>query len=163
MYYANPIAPMIINGELIKRVKCFNFLGMIISSNLGWENNTDAAMKKAQQRLYFLCQLKKFRLRREIFVQFYRSAIESILAFSTCVWFGGISQCQRSGLDRVVKTTSKIVGSELTSLTATSCIYNVRSKKQLAILSQTKLTSLIICLKYYHQATRLEILFTPMA
>ncbi|KAK2178469.1 hypothetical protein NP493_542g00035 [Ridgeia piscesae] len=42
------------------------------------------------------------------------------------MWFGGISQRQRSRLDRVVKTASKIVGSELTSLTA---IYKDRSKK----------------------------------
>ena len=61
--------------------------------------------------------------------------------------------------DRVVKTASKIVGSALTPLTA---IYNVTSKKELAILSQTKLTSLIIRSNYYHQATRLEIVFTPV-
>ena len=126
----------------IKRVDSFKFLGTIICSDLGWENNTDAVVKKAQQRLFFLRQLKKFRLRREILIQFYLSAIESILAFSLCIWFGGISQHQRSRLDRVVKTVSKIVDSELTSLTV---IYNDRSKKELAILSQIKLTPPIIC------------------
>ena len=115
----NPLAPIIVN--------CFKFLGTIISSDLAWENNTDAVVKKAQQRLFFLRQLKKFGLRRKILVQFYRSAIESILTFSIYVWFGGISQRQRSRLDRVVKTVSKIVVSELTSLTA---IYKDRSKKR---------------------------------
>ena len=114
----NPLAPIIVNSDSIERVDCFKFLGTIISSDLAWENNTDAVVKKAQQRLFFLCQLKKFGLRREILVQFYRSAIESILTFSICVWFGGISQHQRIRLDREVKTASKIVGSELTSLTA---------------------------------------------
>ena len=113
-----PLAPIIFNGDSIERVDCFKCLGTIISSDLAWENNTDAVVKKAQQRLFFLCQLKKFGLRREILVQFYRSVIESILTFSICVWFGGISQRQRGRLDRVVKTASKIVGSELTSLTA---------------------------------------------
>ena len=101
---------------------------MIISSDLAWENNTDAVVKKAQQRLFFLRQLKKFGLRREILVQFYLSAIESSLTFSICVWFGGICQRHGSRLDRMVKTASKIVGSELTSLTA---IYKNRSKKSL--------------------------------
>ena len=114
----NPLALIIVNGDSIERVDCFKCLGTIISSDLAWENNTDAVVKKAQQRLFFLRQLKKFGLRREILVQFYRSAIESILTFSVCVWFGGISQRQRGRLDRVVKTASKIVGSELTSLTA---------------------------------------------
>ena len=72
------------------------------------------SVKKALQRLHFLRQLDKFGLRREILVKFYRSAIESILAFSVCVWFDGISQRQRRRLDRVVKTVSKIVGSALT-------------------------------------------------
>ena len=108
-----PNAPIIINGEPIESVDCFQFLGTIISCDLGWENKTDALVEKAQQRLYFLRQLKKFGLMRDILVQFYRSVIESILAFSICVWFGGISHRQRSKLDRVVKRASKTVGSAL--------------------------------------------------
>ena len=111
----------------IQRADCFKCLGTIISNDLGWENNTDAVVKNVQQRLFFLRQLKKFGQRRDILVQFYRSAIVSILALSIWVWFGGISQRQRSRFDRVVKTASQIVGSELTSLTA---IYNDRSKKR---------------------------------
>jgi hypothetical protein len=38
------------------------------------ENNTDAVMEKAQQRLYVQRQLKKFGLRREFLVQIYLSA-----------------------------------------------------------------------------------------
>ena len=114
--------------------------------------NIDAVVKKAQQRLYFLLQLQKFRLRREILVQFYCSADENILVFSICVWFGGINQRQRSRLDRMVKTASKIVSSAVTPLVAT---YNDRSKKELAILSQTKFTPLI-CSNYCRQANVLE-------
>ena len=55
----NPLAPIIVNGDSIERVDCFKFLGSIISSDLAWENNTDAVAKKAQQRLFFLRQLKK--------------------------------------------------------------------------------------------------------
>ena len=100
-----PPAPIIINVDSIERVDCLKCLGTIISSELCWENNTDV-VKKAQQRLFLLRQLKNFRLRREILVQFYRSAIESIPAFSIYVWFSGISQRQRSRLDTVVKTAS---------------------------------------------------------
>ena len=46
-----------VTGDSIERVDCFNFLGTIISSDLGWENNTDVAVKKSQQRLFFLRQL----------------------------------------------------------------------------------------------------------
>ena len=56
----SPIAPVMINGELIVRVDCFKFLDTMKPSDLGWENHTDAVVKKARQRLYFLRQLKKF-------------------------------------------------------------------------------------------------------
>ena len=71
-----------------------------------------------------------------------------------CVWFGGINQRQRNRLDRVVKTASKIVGSELTSLTS---IYKDRSKKkEPPKLSQTKLTPPIIFSIYYRQANAID-------
>jgi hypothetical protein len=71
-----PIAAIVINGEPTEKVDCFKFLGTIISRVLGWENNTDAVVKKAKQRLYFLRQVKKFGLRWEIRIQFCRSAFD---------------------------------------------------------------------------------------
>ena len=48
-----PLAPIIVNGDSIERVDCFKFLGTIISSDLAWENNTEALVKKVQQRLLY--------------------------------------------------------------------------------------------------------------
>ena len=41
-----PIAPIIINGGSTEKVDCYKNLGTIISSDLGWENNTDAVVKQ---------------------------------------------------------------------------------------------------------------------
>ena len=62
----HPLAPIIVNGDSTERVDCFKFLGMIISSDLAWENNTDAVVKTGTTKT----------------VQFSRSAFESILIFS---------------------------------------------------------------------------------
>ena len=73
----------------------------------------------------------------------------------------------------MVKTASKIVCSELTSLTA-MILYNDRSKKRAGniISDQTHPTPAIICSNYYRQAyvleasiqkqMALEIVFTPV-
>jgi len=95
----------------------FTFLGTILFNDWRWENNTDAVVNKAQKRMYFLGQLTKFGPRREILVQFYRSASESILAFSISRIISGISQRQRS----------RLVDRDLTTLTV---INNDRSKKR---------------------------------
>ena len=111
-----PINPLVINGQNIEIVDTFKFLGSLISSNLTWDLNTDAITKRAQQRLYFLRQLKKFGLSKDILTQFYRSVVESVLTFSICVWYGSTSQQQKDRLERVVRTAGKIVGCELPSL-----------------------------------------------
>lgn len=55
-----PIDPLVINGETIEQVVSYKFLGTTISNDLKWEENTNICVKKAQQRLYFLRQLRKF-------------------------------------------------------------------------------------------------------
>ncbi len=49
------------------------FLGTTISQDLKWENHIKSMVVKAQQRLYFLHQLKKFNLSQELLIQFYSS------------------------------------------------------------------------------------------
>ena len=77
------------------------------------ENNKDEFVKKGPAKAVFLRQLNKFRLKREFLVQLYRCAsLESILAFSICMWFV-ISQRQRSKLEVVVRTASNVVGTSV--------------------------------------------------
>ncbi len=52
-------APLTINGATVERVSSTKFLGVHITEDLSWTNNTAALAKKAQQRLYFPPQTKK--------------------------------------------------------------------------------------------------------
>ena len=110
------VSPILINNEPIEIVENFKFLGTTISYDLKWQNNIDEIVKKAHQRLYFLRQLRKFRLSTPILVKFYRSVIESVLTFSIIVWYGSLTEAQKGSLDRVVKTASKIIGSDLPTI-----------------------------------------------
>ena len=110
------IHPTIIKGAEIEQTDSFKFLGTFISENLKWEENISATLKKANQRLYFLRQLKKYNMKQDILVNFYRSVIESILTFSIIVWFEGITLKQKLQLNRIVNTASKIIGCSLPTL-----------------------------------------------
>ncbi|KAL0170115.1 hypothetical protein M9458_034711, partial [Cirrhinus mrigala] len=54
-------APLTINGASVERVSSTKFLGVHITEDLSWTNNTSALAKKSQQRLYFLCKLRRAR------------------------------------------------------------------------------------------------------
>ena len=66
--------------------------------------------------MYFLRQLKKLGLVREVLLQFYRAVIESVLCFSLSAWFGSTTKDQRRRLSRVVKNAGLIIECELPSL-----------------------------------------------
>ncbi|KAK3539364.1 hypothetical protein QTP70_003850 [Hemibagrus guttatus] len=97
-------SPIYINGSEVEHVSSFKFLGVHISEDLSWHQNTSTLVRKAQQRLYFLRRLKKVHHSPKILSNFYRCIIESILTSSITVWYGSSTVCERKSLQRVVKT-----------------------------------------------------------
>ncbi len=83
--------------------------------------------EKAQQRLYFLRQLKKFNLPQAHMTQFYSAVIESVLCSSITVWFGSASKSDIRRLQRTVRTAERIIGVHLPSL---QDLYYSRVKKR---------------------------------
>ncbi len=85
-----------------KQWRWFGFLGTTISQDLKWDNHIESIVKKAQQRLYFLRQLRKFNLPMELLKQFYSAIIESVLCTSITVWFSSATKSDLRRLRRVV-------------------------------------------------------------
>ncbi len=81
------LPPLTIMDSTVTTVESFRFLGTTISQDLKWDNHIESIVKKAQQRLYFLRQLRKFNMLQELLKQFYSAIIESILCTSITVWF----------------------------------------------------------------------------
>ncbi len=97
-------------------VESFRFLGTTISQDLKWDNHIDSIVKKAQQRLYFLRQLRKFNLPQELLKQFYSTIIESVLCTSITVWFNSATKSDHRRLRRAVRTAERIIGTTLPTL-----------------------------------------------
>ncbi len=124
-------APLTINGATVERASSTKFLGVHITEDLSWTNNTAALAKKAQQRLYFLRKLRRARAPTPIMCTFYRGTIESILTSCITVWYGACNASCRKSLQRIVRAAEKIVGVSLPSL---QDIYSTRlTRKALSI------------------------------
>ncbi len=107
--------PLTIMNSSVTAVESFRFLGTTISQDLMWDNHIESMVKKAQQRLHFLHQLRKFNLPQELLKQFY-SAIESVLCMPISVWFSSASKSDLRRLLRVVRTAERIIGTTLPTL-----------------------------------------------
>ncbi len=100
----------------VERVNSFKFLGVHITEDLTWSAHTDAVLKKAHQRLFFLRRLRKFGTSPSILRSFYTCTVESILTSCITAWFGNSTAGNHKALQRVVQTARHIVGGELPSL-----------------------------------------------
>ncbi len=136
----NPLAlpPLTILNSTATAVETFRFLGTTISQDLKWDIHIDFIVKKAQQRLYFLRQLRKFNLPQELLKQFYSTIIESVLCTSITVWFSSATKSDLRRLQRVVRTTEWIIGTTLHTLQE---LYSSRVSKRAGKITLDPLTS----------------------
>ena len=126
-----PLSPLYINGEVVERVSSFKFLGTTIHDSLSWELNTSLIVSKSHQRLYFLRQLKKFKVSQAAMTHFYRATIESVLTFSMLVWFGHTTSQDKAKLERVVRRASRTIGCSLPTLSSIFCTRIIRKANKI--------------------------------
>ncbi|KAK3548381.1 hypothetical protein QTP70_012138 [Hemibagrus guttatus] len=105
------------------------YRGTTITKDLKWEQNIRSLTKKAQQRMYFLRQLKKFLLPVKMLVNFYTAIIESVLTSSITVWFAAATARVKAKLQRVIHSAEKVIGCSLPSLQE---LYVSRSRRRAA-------------------------------
>uniref|UniRef100_A0AAV2LES7 Alkylated DNA repair protein AlkB homologue 8 N-terminal domain-containing protein n=1 Tax=Knipowitschia caucasica TaxID=637954 RepID=A0AAV2LES7_KNICA len=119
-----PPPPPSVMDSPITSVESFRFLGTTITQDLKWEPTISSLIKKAQQRMYFLRQLRKAKLPAQMLVQFYTATIESILTSSVTssvtssitVWFAGATVRDKQRLQHIVLSAEEVIGRSLPSL-----------------------------------------------
>jgi len=121
------LSPLTIQNSTVPAVETFKFLGSTISRDLKWASNINTIRKKAQQRLYFLRQLRKFNLPQELLILFYSAIIQSVLCSSITVWFGSATKQDRVRLQRIVRSAERTIGSSLPSILD---LYTARVRKR---------------------------------
>ena len=75
------LQPLVIDDEVVEIVQNFNYLVTTISSSLKW-SVISHIVQRAHQRLFFLRQLRRFKVSKAGMLHFYRALIESVLTFS---------------------------------------------------------------------------------
>ncbi|KAI4873264.1 hypothetical protein NFI96_029967, partial [Prochilodus magdalenae] len=109
--------PLHVGGSAVEVVSSYRYLGVHLSKNLTWSNNTSSLVRKAHKRLYFLRWLRRAGLGSSVLTSVYRCVVESVLRSSSNVWHGSCSAADRKALQRVVKAAQRSVGVSLPTTT----------------------------------------------
>ena len=100
---------MPLKNENLETVKESKLLGVIISDDLKWNQNTNYLIKKAYKRMELLRKASHFtvsKLDRKIIYTLY---IRSVLEQSCVVWHSSLTQENSDDLERVQKAAVKII------------------------------------------------------
>ena len=111
-----PPSPIILGDTPVTMVESCRFLGVTVSRDLKWGLHIDTLTKKAQKRMFFLRQLRKFNLPRTVLVNFYTAIIESVITLAITVWYPTALAKEKAKLQRVIRAAEKVIGCTLPPL-----------------------------------------------
>ena len=97
------------DGTQIDVVSETTLLGLVISSDLSWNKNTEHICKRARNKLWVLRRLQNFDLTIFQLFDVYTKEIRSLLELAVPVWHSGLTNQQARNIERVQKLAFKII------------------------------------------------------
>ena len=123
-------------------------LGLILTSDLKWNENTNYLVKDANKRMVMLRAASKFTSDKAVLKQIYYSRVRCKLEQSAAVWSSSLTQKNIKDLERVQKSAVRIIiGKSYESYTETL--------KELDMKRLSERRDLI-CLKFAKTSLRLD-------
>ena len=96
-------------NQNIEVVEEFKLLGIMITSDLKWDANTNSITKKAYQRLWMVRRLMNLGLKRRNLVKVYTTQIRSLLEFGAVTWHSMLTKENEKCIERVQKAAVSII------------------------------------------------------
>ena len=108
-----------LSGNDLEVVNEIRLLGLVIRADMRWCSNTQNMIEKANKRLWILRRLKNMGANQEDLVDVYIKQIRCVLELAVPAWQGGLSQAEKTDLERIQKTACHIIlGQSYDSYTA---------------------------------------------
>ena len=98
-----------LDDKVIDQVTSTKLLGLTITSNLTWKQNTSSLVKRAYSRMIILKNLFSFGVSTGDLVQIYTLYIRSVVEQCAVVWHSSITQKERIELERIQKVALRII------------------------------------------------------
>ena len=100
---------ILMKNQRIDIVDQAKLLGLILTSDLKWDENTNYLVKDANKRMLMLRAASKFTNDKQVLKQIYYSRIRCKLEQSAAVWSSSLTQKNIKDLERVQKSAVRII------------------------------------------------------
>ena len=105
IFSKNNVAPkdLKLNNNMIKVVEKIQLLGVIITSDLKWKENTSLICSKVNKKLYIISKLKQFGLQKEELITAWKVMLRPVTEYAAPLWHSGLNEADA----RVLETLKK--------------------------------------------------------
>ena len=100
---------IVVDNENLEVVEEFKLLGVMITSDLKWETNTEYITKKAYKRLWMIRRLKNLGMNTKSLVKIFTTQIRSVLEFGAVTWHPMLTKENSNAIERLRKTALAII------------------------------------------------------
>ena len=113
--YSNlDIKPTFVGDCEIERVCSFKLLGVVVSSDLTWNEHVSYIVSKASRRIFVIQQLLRAGTVLNDIVTVYCSLIRSVLEYACQVWHSGLTLQQSKEIESVQRRVMRLVLPDVT-------------------------------------------------
>ena len=98
-----------VDGEGLEVVSQMKLLGVIVSDDLRWHENTLFITKKAYSIIWMLRRLNQIEANNQILLDTYYKQIKSVLELACIVWISGLTQEIIHEIERVQKSVLGVI------------------------------------------------------
>ena len=101
----NNIPPqnLMLNGNIIKPETKIKLLGVYLTSDLKWTENTSNICSKINRKLYLINKLKYFGLQKEELVTAWKSILRPISEYAVPLWHSGLTEYDSDRIEMLQK------------------------------------------------------------
>ena len=82
---------LVLNGNRIYPVDKIKLLGVVITADLRWKENTAQLCKKVNKKLYILWKLKQFGVKQDKLVTAWKVLLRPIAEYAAPLWHPGLT------------------------------------------------------------------------
>ena len=100
---------IVVGGRNLEVVEVYKLVGVQISSNLKWDENTEYITKKAYSRLWMIKRLKNLGLSTASLLEVFKMQIRSLLEFGAVVWHSMLTDQNSREIERVQKSALAVI------------------------------------------------------
>ena len=100
---------VILKKEKLQTVSQTKLLGIIITDQLKWNENTKYIVKKANLKMRMLHKFYKFTKNKSHIMHIFKSQVRSVLEYCSTVWHSSLTESDSKDIERIQKAAVKLI------------------------------------------------------